>query len=202
MGLKGMMRHGWVRSRRRGFSLFETMVAMFVMLIGLLGIFSAFAAGMNARLMAQEMVMSQELATMWADWVRFRCRDSGGPGGLGVIATTDLSVGKQGNFYTASGDFHFGAGDPRELPTANKNAFSGYRWMITRSNRNFTPVYLAANGTDVVTWDKRSDNNSVLPGSMGDAPPSLTEVELTIYRGARSYKYTYVFSGVGLKYER
>ena len=83
----------WRSRRRAGFSLFETMVAMFVMLIGLLGIFSAFAAGMNARLMAQEMVMSQELATMWADWVRFRCRDSGGPGGLGIISTTDLASG-------------------------------------------------------------------------------------------------------------
>jgi len=178
------------------------MIAMFVMLIGLLGIFSAFAAGMSARLMAQEMVISQELATMWADWVRFRCRDSGGPGGLGVLATTDLSVGKSGNFYTGTGDFHFGAGDARELPTVNKNVFSGYVWRITKANKNFIPNYLAANGVDIVAWDKRSDGGSVVPPTMGAAPPALTEIDLTIYRGARSYTYTYVYSGVGLKYDR
>jgi len=192
----------WRSRRRAGFSLFETMVAMFVMLIGLLGIFSAFAAGMNARLMAQEMVMSQELATMWADWVRFRCRDSGGPGGLGIISTTDLASGKQGNFYAGTGDFHFGAGDPRELPTVGKNAFKGYTWRIEEAKQNFVPEFLAPDGVTVLSWDKRSDGNSVIPPSMGNAPGALTQVKLVIYRGARSYPFHYVFSGVGLKYDR
>jgi hypothetical protein len=189
--------------QRSGFSLFETLVAMFVMLVGLLGIFSVFGSGMHARLMAQEIVTSQELATMWSDWVRFRLNDARTSGsGPAYMNSSELAAGCKGNFYTGIGDFHKGPGDPNELPTVGKNVYKGYTWAITQCRKNYVPEYMAPDGVSTLKWDLRSDGGSAVPGALGAAPDSLVEVELTVFRGARSYKFNYIFSGVGLKYER
>ena len=196
------LRHQMSRKRRRGFTLFETIVAMFVLLVGLLGIFAVFGSGLNARLLAQEILVSQDLADMWADWVRFRLNDARAKGGaLGVLNLVDLATGAQGDFYEDLGDFHFGGGDPRDLPTYHHNVYRGYLWAITQVNRNYTPQYLANNNTELHNWDQRVDGSTVIPSAMGSAPRGLVEVELTIYRGARTYRFNYIFSGVGLKYD-
>jgi Tfp pilus assembly protein PilV len=189
--------------QRSGFSLFETLVAMFVMLIGLLGIFSVFGSGMHARLMAQELLTSQDLATMWSDWIRFRLNDSRPTGsGPAYLNSSNLGVGKKGNFYDGTGDFHLGAGNPNELPTVGKNVYKGYTWSITKCTSNYKPKFIGPDGVSVLDWDQRSDGGNAVPSALGSAPDGLVEVELTIYRGARSYKFNYIFSGVGLKYER
>jgi hypothetical protein len=113
-----------------------------------------------------------------------------------------LNVGKTGNFYAGTGDFHYGAGDLRELPTVGKSAYKGYSWAITQCDKSYVPQFLAADGVSTLTWNSRSDGGSAVPAAIGSAPESLVSVELTIYRGARSYKFGFVFSGVGLKYER
>jgi hypothetical protein len=154
----------------------------------------------NARLVAQEMVVSQELASMWADWVRFRLNESAGGGGaLGVLHLSDLAVGSQGDFFNDTGSFHFGGGDPRDLPTFNKNVYRGYLWRITAA-RNFAPQYRLDNNA-LINWDLRSDGATTALPARANAPANLVEVELTIVRGARSYRHNYVFSGVGLRYD-
>jgi len=49
----------------RGFTLFESMVAMFILLVGILGVTSVFSSGMYARLVAQELIVTQDLANQW-----------------------------------------------------------------------------------------------------------------------------------------
>ncbi|MFH0939292.1 MAG: prepilin-type N-terminal cleavage/methylation domain-containing protein [Planctomycetota bacterium] len=156
------------RAFRRGFSLFEIIVAMFVMLVGLLGIFAVFGSGLNSRLLAQEITVSQDLANMWADLVRFNNFDPNN------VAT--------GDFYT----------DTRLL-TNGCNVYRGYTWLVTSNNASYQPQ-----------WVTNDNNTNVLhnfgEGALDAAPSALKEVELTVYRGSRSYKFHYVFSGVGLKY--
>lgn len=187
----------------QGFSLFEVIVAMFIMLVGLLGIIAVFGAGTNARLLAQELVVSQELANMWADWMRFRLNESKAAGGsLGVLHLSDLAAGKKGDFNADSGDFHLGSGSLVDLPTFQSNVYSGYGWEITDA-KDYTPVWAEeADPTKTHPWDQRRDGSSVIPSTMGTGPQALKQVQLTISRGARLYRFNYIFSGVGLKYDK
>lgn len=186
-----------------GFSLFEVIVAMFIMLVGLLGVIAVFGAGTNARLLAQELVVSQELANMWADWIRFRMNDSKAVGGsLGILHLTDLSKGKKGEFNNDSGDFHMAAGNIVNLPTYQSNVYSGYGWEITDS-KDYVPEWVEeADPTKTHPWDERRDGAAVIPAAMGAGPQALKQVQLTISRGARLYRFVYIFSGVGLKYDK
>lgn len=191
------------RNRKGGFSLFEVIVAMFIMLVGLLGIIAVFTAGMNARLLAQELLMSQELANMWADWVRFRLNESKAQGGsLGILHLSDLTAGKSGDFMADSGDFHIGSGSLNDLPTFQANVYSNYTWLITDA-QDYEPRWVEE-GNPAVThkWTERRDGANVIPGALGAGPQALKQVELTIVRGTRAYKFNYIFSGVGLKYDK
>ena len=187
----------------RGFSLFEVIVAMFIMLVGLLGVIAVFGAGTNARLLAQELVVSQELANMWADWIRFRLNESKATGGsLGILHLADLAKGKTGEFVSDSGDFTLGSGSLVDLPTFQANVYSGYIWTITDAN-DYTPVWVEdADPTKTHPWDQRLDGSSVIPAALGAAPQALKQIELTISRGSRAYRFVYIFSGVGLKYDK
>ena len=191
---------------RRGFTLFEVIVAMFIVLVGLLGIFSVFGVGVHARLVAQELVISQELAGMWADWIRFRLNDhSAAPAGvqanLGLLETRDLQAGKAGQFYEDRGDFHFAPGSTGNLPTCGRSAYRGYRWEIAEAVHGYKPEWSAENGARAVPWDQRLDGGVALPPALGEAPGDMVEVKLVIARGARRYSFYYVFSGVGIKYD-
>ncbi len=192
------------RSRRgRGFTLFEVIVAMFIMLVGLLGVVSIFSAGLHARLLAQELVVSHELANMWADWIRFRLNNTPSAGApSNVLSLGAISSGNSGDFFQDTGTFHDSPGSPNNLPTYNRNVYQGYTWEITAVNANYKPKWIPEDGSTEKPWDVRLDGGSLIPGSMGSAPPGLSEVELTITRGARRYRFHYVFSGVGLKYSK
>ena len=187
-------------TRLHGFTLFECIVAMFILLIGLLGVVTMFSVGMNQRLQAQELVMSQELANMWASWIRFRLDDSTGGGGF-FLATGDLTAGKKGDFFQDAGDFHAGAGSLKNLPTLGANTCRGYTWEITDS-RAFTPGWLPEDSTAPLDWDKTRSGGSAIPSGMGSGPKQLREVELSVFRGARRYKFRYIFSGIGMKYDK
>ena len=182
--------------RRPGFTLFEALVAMFIMLIGLLGIVSVFSGGMQARLLAQELVVSQELANMWAEWIRFRLNENSPAGApFNALSPGDLGAGKRGDFFSDTGDFNAAPGDPANLPTYRRSAYRGYLWEITAVNANYNPEWLTADGTRTIPWDQRLDG-----GPVQAAPAALREVELTVGRGTRRYRFYYVFSGVGLRY--
>ncbi|MCW8131115.1 MAG: hypothetical protein KIS92_12270, partial [Planctomycetota bacterium] len=138
-----------------------------------------------------------------ADWVRFRLNESQPTGGtLGVLHLSDLAVGKKGEFLEDTGDFHFTSGDLNNLPTFQANVYSSYAWSITKAE-DYVPQW-SEEGNPSVThdWDKRRDGASVIPSGMGAAPLPLKQVELTIIRGTRAYKFNYIFSGVGLKYDK
>jgi hypothetical protein len=185
-------------NRASGFTLMEIIVAMFVLLMGIMGIFAVFNMGVHARLQAQELVISQELANQWADWIRFRLNDTGGGGGVGALTRGSLTVGAKGDFYEDTGNFTFGPGDPRNLPTYHRNVYRGYLWEITAASE-YRPLWVNAEG-GMVDWDRRGDGGSVVPAGMNPTQP-LTNVELKITRGARRYPFNYVFSGVGLRYD-
>ncbi len=187
------------RTRRpvRGFTLFECLVAMAILLIGLLGVVTMFSIGMHARLLAQELVVSQELANMWASWVRFRMDDTGtGPSALKRV---DLQVGKRGQFFNDTGDFHAAPGDFNNLPTFGCNTYRGFAWEITQVNAAYKPRYLSESSGSTLEWDKRIDGNGAIPAGMTQPLP-LSDVELTISRGVRVYRFNFVFSGIGLEY--
>jgi len=190
----------------RGFTVFECIVAMFILLIGLLGVVSVFSVGMNSRLKAQELLISSDLATMWSDWVRSRLNESKGAGGpQGILHLGDLTKDLSGDFYNDVGDLHFAPpGDPRNLPTYQVNVYSGYKWKTDAAagTASYKPQYVSEDGSGVHDWSQRTDGGSALPGGMGAMPRNLVEVKFTIYRGTRTYDFFYLFSGVGLKYEK
>lgn len=190
----------------KGFTLFETLVAMFVMLVGLLGVTSMFNSGMKSRVLAEEIVLSQELANMWADWVRFRLNDSK-PSGY-FLHSIDLVQGASGDFFqsTASGNFN---ADPNKLPTYQKKVYQGFLWQIgpgSSGPNNYKPQWVTLGALDLTNpanlrnWDQRLDNANIIAASMGSAPANLTQVELIVTRAGRSYRFNYVFSGVGVRY--
>ena len=206
--------------RRSGFTLFETIVAMFVVLMGLLGIIATFSVGMKARVMSQELLISQELATMWADWTRFRLNDSSASA-PNRLQSSDLKVGAKGDFFLdtnlGGGNFHVAPpGNPANLPTYNKRVYQGYTWEITALHDghggaggvgSYVPQWIPANVTDLTDaggqlkdWNKRRDGSSIIPADLGAPPSGLTEVELTVRCNGRGYVFNYTFSGVGLKY--
>lgn len=134
---------------RLGFTLFEVILAMFVVLMGLMGIIATFSVGMKAQVIAQELVISQELATMWADWIRFRLNDAAGATTPHKLTTADLKVGARGDFYKEMDTggvgvtYTVGGGDPSDLPLYNrgngvgtdifkydKGIYAGYEWEI------------------------------------------------------------------------
>jgi type II secretory pathway pseudopilin PulG len=190
------------RSGSGGFTLLETIVAMFVLLMGLLGIFSVFGSGVYARLQAQELIITQDLANQWAEWVRFRLNEARPQGGAqGILHRINLNEGASGDFYQDTGTLNFSPpGDPRNLPTFQRSIYRGYRWEITKVDNDYRPKWSVTGGAPI-DWDKRGDNAPVVPPAMGSGPRPLTEVELKIDRGARRYPFTFVFSGVGLKYD-
>lgn len=201
-----MIRKAYGRRRRRGFTLFEVIVAMFILLMGVLGIVSVFTAGMQLRLRAQEILISHELANMWADWIRFRVNDAKPAGGaLGVLHRSDLSQGKKGDFYSTDvpGDFGFSHPDPRNLPTKGMNVYQGYTWEITEADQSYKPQFVRESDGQLIPWDKRVDGATDLFtwGGGTAAIGTLTQVELTIRRGAHPYEFIYIFSGVGMKYD-
>jgi hypothetical protein len=183
--------------RSKGFTLFEAIVAIFILLVGVMGIASVFSAGLRARMVAQELIISQELANMWADWVRFRLNAEGLAAG-NTLGLADLAAGKQGDFHADTGDFHDTAGSVMNLPTYDRNVYDGYTWEIAKVEM-VKPEWIPENGADPLPWDQRLDGNSVY--AFGEPPGKLTRVVLHIHRGARRYKFTYHFSGVGLKYD-
>ena len=208
-----------LRSRPRAFTLFETIVAMFVVLMGLLGIIATFSVGMKARVMAQELLISQEVATMWADWVRFRLNDTSA-GTPNRLQSSDLKVGASGDFYLdknlGSGSIHIGGGNKADLPTYQKPVYQGYTWEITAIRDgsgnagaiySYNPQWIPANVTDLTNkggklmdWTQRKDGGPIFPPAIGAPPKGLTDIELTIRHNGRPYVFNYTFSGVGLKY--
>jgi type II secretory pathway pseudopilin PulG len=208
-----------LRTRQKGFTLFETIVAMFVVLMGLLGIIATFSVGMKARVMAQELLISQEVATMWADWVRFRLNDTNA-GAPNRLTSADLKVGAGGDFYLdknfGGASFHVSPGSKADLPTYQKPVYQGYQWEITaiRDGRgkagaiySYDPQWIPANVTDLTDnggllkdWNQRKDGAGVYPKTVGEPLKGLTDVELTVRHNGRSYTFNYTFSGVGLKY--
>ncbi len=186
---------------RAAFTLFEAIVGMFILLVGVLGIVSVFGFGMQVRLHAQELVISQDLANMWADWIRVRINESKASGGY-VLHRSDLAAGKRGDFYNDSGDFHSGSGNTANLPTYQCNAYRGFQWEITAVKHDYKPRWIPDDATQApVEWDKTLGGSSAIPPAMGSIS-DLTNVELSIVRGARRYKFNYIFSGVGIKHAR
>jgi len=202
----------------KGFTLFEVIIAMFVVLMGLMGIIATFSVGMKAQVVAQELVVSQELATMWADWVRFRLSDNAGPSIPNSLKSTDLVVGASGNFYKDSGTFHIGAGNAADLPLYQKQLYQGYTWRIKRlvnsdgtsgGVHSYVPQWIPQNCTNLLdapstpgpttlnAWNQRLDGGAIFPAINVQG---LTQVELAIERGGREYLFNYTFSGVGLRY--
>lgn len=201
----GIRRILWQKRGRAcpgGFSLIEVIVAVFVFLIGVMGVLFTFTAGMRARLVAQELVISQDLAQKWYEWVRFRMNEHAGPGApTGALARTDLSVGKTGSFYENSGDlYHSPADGPNNPPTYNQTAYRGYRWIITAADHGYKPMWEDKDGA-THPWDQSKSGNSVVPSGVGAPPSPISLVELTIERGTRRYRFQFVFSGVGRKYD-
>ena len=177
------------------------MVGMFILLVGMLGVVSIFSVGMQSRLMAQELIVSQELANMWAEWVRFRINEQPSAGApQNRIGLADLQAGKRGDFYRDQGDFHSMPGSPENPPTFNCGVYQGYTWEITAADPNYVPQWLTDDGSRAVDWDKRLDGGSAIPAALGTAPRRPVEIELTVVRGSRCYRFKYIFSGVGLKY--
>ena len=190
-------------ARRRngcGFSLFEVIVAIFIFLIGVLGVLLTFSAGMRARMVSQELIVSQELAQMWSEWMRYRINERPSAGApKGTMKRAALALGSKGDFYENTGDFYLGAADaPNNPPTYHKNIYNGYTWTISRVKANYKPEWQASDGSRG-TWDTSIGGGKAV--AVGDPPADLTEVELSIARGARQYRFTFLFSGVGLKYE-
>ena len=195
-----------LRGRRRGFTLFETFVAMFIMLVGLLGVVSVFSAGLHARLLAQELMISHELANMWADWIRFRLNSTPSAGApSNTMALGGLTDGASGDFYQDTGSFNDPPGSTNNIPTkplaGQSNVYQGYTWEV-KVNAAYKPRWIPEDGTGERDWNVRLDGGTVIPAALGGAPPPLSEVELMITRGARRYKFHYIFSGVGLKYSK
>lgn len=187
--------------RRKGFTLFEAIVAIFILLVGVMGIASVFSAGMRARMVAQELITSQELANMWADWIRFRLNSEGLASGS-ELTLADLVNGASGDFYADTGDLHLTpAGTAMNLPTHNRNAYDGFTWEISEVNDEYKPQWVPENGADPLPWDQRLDGSTVFNGGWATTPAHMVEVTLHIYRGARRYEFTYIFSGVGMKYD-
>ena len=164
--------------QRPGFTLLECLVAMFILLVGLLGIAAVFNAGISARLQAQEMVVSSELAEMWRDWARAR-----------LTGGASFAIGENGDFYR-------GDGNANALPTVGCNVYRGYFWRVA-SVSNYTAQWLAFDGGKDVVRDActREDGNPT-----GASLGPLTQVNLAISRGARTYSYVFVFSNVPLEY--
>ena len=189
------MRHG---RGSRGFTLVEAIVAIFILLVGVMGIASVFSAGMRARMKAQELITSQELANMWADWIRFRL-NAEGLATSSVLSLGDLSVGAGGDFYDNTGSLSLSTpDDPMNLPTHKRNAYEGYTWEIA-DVQQVKPHWIPEDGTDPVPWDQRLDGVALY--AFGTAPAPMTEVLLYVSRGGRRYQFTYLFSGVGMKYD-
>ncbi len=140
---------------------------------------------------------------MWSDWIRFRLNDSKSSGGL-VLNSSDLVLGCKGDFYKDTGSLHLAPpGHLANLPTYDCNAYRNYTWEITAVNPRHKPQWLPEDSTKpALDWDVKGDGSALLPAAVGAAPPPLTEVELTIARGVRKYRFNYVFAGVGLKYDR
>ncbi len=189
------------RRRHAGFTLFEALVGMFILLVGVLGIVTIFGFGMQVRLHAQELVISQDLANMWANWIRVRLNDSR-PSGAYILNRADLQVGKKGDFYNDSGDFHAGGGNTADLPTYQCNSYRGYQWEISAITDGYKPRWLPEDVTKApVEWDRTLDGSPTIPTAMGGIS-GLTELELSILRGVRRYRFNYVFSGVGVRHAR
>ncbi len=189
------------RSARHGFTLFEVLVGMFVLLVGLLGVVSMFSFGVQMRLQAQEMIAAQDLANMWSDWIRSRINDTK-PGGGAVLHRADLQEGKQGDFYLGTGDFCTGGGSINDLPTYQCSSYRGYKWEITKVNHNYKPRWMPTDTAQApIAWDTRLDSSGLFPAGMTGAG-TLTELEMSIFRGARRYKFRFIFSGVGLRHAR
>ena len=143
---------------------------MFVVLMGLMGIIATFSVGMKAQVIAQELVISQELATMWADWIRFRLNDAPGATTPHKLTSADLIVNKKGSFYlekdTGGGGpaYTIGGSDPSDLPLYNrgngttadifkydKTIYAGYTWEIT-ALRDAQGNAVKAAGSYVPQW--------------------------------------------------
>ena len=163
--------------QRPGFTLLECLVAMFILLVGLLGIVAVFNAGISARLQAQEMVVSSELALQWRDWAHIKLNGGGAP-----------SAGDQGDFFTGSG--------ASTLPTVGCNVYRGYAWRVSSAD-DYTPQWLAYTGNANVPCpaDTRQDGKAT-----GATLSPLLKVNLAISRGARIYNYVFVFSRVPVDY--
>jgi len=188
--------------RRSGFSLLEVIVAIFVFLVGVMGVLMTFTAGMRARMVAQELIVSQDLAQKWYEWVRFRMNEHPGAGApVGTLTRGDLTAGKGGDFYENSGDLCLSpANHANNMPTYQCSVYRGYRWSITAVDSAYQPQWEASDGT-MRSWTQTAGGTSVVPGAVGAAPDNLTRVELSISRGTRQYRYHFIFSGVGRKYD-
>ena len=94
--------------------------------------------------------------------------------------------------------------DAGYLPTVGCNAYEDYYWTVA-SVTDYKPqwmredTYSGTGAPTVVDWDKRKDGTDAQ--GYGNAPEALKLVELLIARGSRSYRFQFVFSGVGLKYD-
>ncbi|MCZ7647648.1 MAG: prepilin-type N-terminal cleavage/methylation domain-containing protein [Planctomycetota bacterium] len=204
------MRHPNRNRSSRGFTMFEAIVAMFILLMGVLGVVAVFTSGMHTRMRAQEILMSQDLANQWADWVRFRLNpDAAGGSALSAsglkLTLADLSAGKKGDFNTGLSDAPFQVGAATalgNLPTVGASTTQGYSWVIA-DVADYAPLWVPEDGSDDKTWAQRLDGNALWSSAdLGGATPlPLKRVDLTILRGARRYKFSYVFSGVGLNYD-
>jgi len=183
----------------RGFSVFECLVAIFILLVGVLGVISVFSVGMQSRLKAQELAVSQDLSNQWYEWVRFRMNDSQAPGGVhGTLHRTDIVPNLGGDFFAGTGDLCFAPGDVRNMATVGVDAYRGYKWLVTNTNASFKPEWFAEDGSGVRPWTTRLDGGGLLPAGMSN-PDDLLQVQLQIIRGVRTYPFTFVFSGVGVR---
>jgi type II secretory pathway pseudopilin PulG len=199
----GTPRPGALSGRRSGFTIFECLVAIFILLVGLLGVISVFSVGMQSRLKAQELALSQDLSNQWYEWVRFRMNDTQPSGGArGILHRSDIVPNLGGDFFAGTGDLCFTpADDPRNMATVGVDAYRGYKWMLTSVNAGFKPEWLAENGSGTRPWTTRLDGGSLLPAGL-QAPGDLLQVQMEIVRGVRTYPFTFVFSGVGVRYDK
>ena len=178
---------------RHGFTLIETIVAMFIMLVGIVFVVGAFIPGLLNRTQAKNLIVSQELASMWSDGVRFR---------IGHGLTINDLKNSNGNFYTGETSLP-GAFD--RLPTFRRNCYIGHMWKVERVD-DYTPQWIDSttlnpDGTPKPIANRLHNWDAGLKAPITDAPLSpLHEVHLVIWCGGNSFKFTYVFSGVTLKY--
>ncbi len=179
-----------------GFTLFEIIVAMFIMVVGVLGVTSVFSVGMHVRMRAQELVITQDLANTWAEWVRYRLSAEG----LNEPLTLAGLSGATGDFYEDPGGSLATTQSVGNLPTAGLNSYQGYVWTVEKVE-DYVPEF--ADEVDGTThpWNKRIDGNDIFPGSFTTPLGNLKRVHLSITRGVRIYNFYYTFSGVGLKYD-